>query len=60
MGGEVLGGERLVLHGLQELLITMVGDVLEEQWRSMAGDERWRRPWWRAHVPGEGPANMNQ
>jgi hypothetical protein len=49
-----------VLHGLQELLIAMVGDVLEEQWRSMAGDERWRWPWRRAHVPGEGPANMNQ
>jgi hypothetical protein len=25
----------------------------------MAGDERWRRPWRRVIVPGEGPANMN-
>jgi hypothetical protein len=26
----------------------LVGDVLEEQWWSMAGGEEWRR----AHVPG--------
>jgi hypothetical protein len=38
----------------------MVGYVLEEQWRSMAGDERWRRPWWRVSVPDEGPANMDR
>jgi hypothetical protein len=49
-----------VLHDLQELLITMVGDVLEEQWRSTVGDERRRRPWRRAHVPGEGPANVGR
>jgi hypothetical protein len=47
-----------VLHDLHELLNTMGGDVLEEQWRSTAGDERWRWPWWRVVVPGEGPANM--
>jgi hypothetical protein len=33
-----------VLHGLQELLITMVGDVPKEQWQSMAGDDGWRWP----------------
>jgi hypothetical protein len=33
--------------------------VLEEQWRSKAGDKRWRRPWRRIIVPGEGPANMD-
>jgi hypothetical protein len=33
--------------------------VLEEQWRSKAGDERWRRPWQRVIVPGEGLANMD-
>jgi hypothetical protein len=47
-----------VPHDLQELLNTMGGDVLEEQLRSTAGDERWRRPWRRVIVPGEGPANM--
>jgi hypothetical protein len=25
----------------------------------MAGDDGWRRPWWRARVLGEGPANMD-
>jgi hypothetical protein len=25
----------------------------------MAGDERWRRPWWCISVPGKGPANMD-
>jgi hypothetical protein len=34
--------------------------VLEEQWRSMAGNERWRRPWQRVSIPGEGPANMDR
>jgi hypothetical protein len=29
-GGEGLGGEEPVLQDLQELLITMVGDVFEE------------------------------
>jgi hypothetical protein len=43
-GGEGLAGVEPVLYDLQDLLITTVGDVLEEQWRSMAGDEHWRRP----------------
>jgi hypothetical protein len=34
--------------------------VLEEQWRSMAGNERWQRPWRRVSVPGEGPVNMDR
>jgi hypothetical protein len=34
--------------------------VLEVQWRSTAGDERWRRPWRRVIVPREGPANMGK
>jgi hypothetical protein len=38
----------------------MVGDVLEGQWRSVADDERWRRPWRRIIVPGEGPVNMEE
>jgi hypothetical protein len=54
-GGEVLGGEEQALHNLQDLLITMVGDVHKKQWWSMAGGKGWRR----AHVPGEGPANTN-
>jgi hypothetical protein len=33
--------------------------VLEEQWWSMAGGERWRQPRRRVCVPGEGPANMD-
>jgi hypothetical protein len=33
--------------------------MLEEQWRSKAGDERWRRTWRRVIVPGEGPANRD-
>jgi hypothetical protein len=49
-----------VLRGLQELLVTMVGDVLDEQQRSKAGDERWRRPWRRVIVPGEGPVNVGR
>jgi hypothetical protein len=54
-GGEVPGGEEQALHDLEDLLITMVGDVHKKQWGSMAGGEEWRR----AHVPGEGPANMS-
>jgi hypothetical protein len=38
----------------------LVGDVLKEQWRSMAGGEEWRRPWWRAVVPAEGPVKMGR
>jgi hypothetical protein len=43
-GGEGLAGEEPVLYDLQDSLITMVGDVLEGQWRSMARDDGWRRP----------------
>jgi hypothetical protein len=39
-----LAGEELVLYDLQDLLRLGVGDVLEEQWRSMAGDNEWRWP----------------
>jgi hypothetical protein len=42
--GEGLAGEEPVLYDLQDSLIKMVGDVLEGQWRSMAGDDGWRRP----------------
>jgi hypothetical protein len=49
-----------VLHDLQELVNTMEGDVLEEQWRSTAGEERWWRPRRRVVVPGEGPVNMGE
>jgi hypothetical protein len=49
-----------VLHDLHELLNTLGGDVLEVQWRSTAGDERWRWPWPRVVVPSEGPANMGK
>jgi hypothetical protein len=38
-----LGGEEPVLHDPRNLLCLGVGDVLEEQWRSMAGDDGWRR-----------------
>jgi hypothetical protein len=58
-GCKVLGREEQALHVLQDLLITMVGDVQKKQWGSMAGGEEWRRPWRRAHVPGEGSANMS-
>jgi hypothetical protein len=58
-GSEVLDGEEQALHDLQDLLITMVGDVHKKQWWSKAGGEGWRRPWRRAHVPGEGLANMD-
>jgi hypothetical protein len=37
-----------------------VGDVLEEHWWSMAGGEEWRRPWRRAHVPSQGPVNVDE
>jgi hypothetical protein len=43
------GSDRCVLAGSHHQ---------EKQW-SMAGGEEWRRPWWRAHVPGEGPVNMD-
>jgi hypothetical protein len=59
-GGEVLDREERALHDLQDLLITMVGDVHMKQWWSMAGGEGWRRLWRRAHVPSEGSANMDR
>jgi hypothetical protein len=59
-GGKDLAGEEQVLHGLQELLVTVVGDVLDKPRRSKAGDERWRWPWRGVIVPGEGPANMGR
>jgi hypothetical protein len=37
---------------------TLVGDGPEEGRLSMANGEEWRRPWLRARVPGEGPANV--
>jgi hypothetical protein len=49
---------KLVLHDLQDLLFSKVGDVHQEKWWSMAGGEVWRRPWWQVHVLGEGPVNM--
>jgi hypothetical protein len=57
-GGEGLAEGKLVLYDLQDMLFTMVGDVHQERKWSMAGGEEWRRPWRRAHVPREGPANM--
>jgi hypothetical protein len=36
-----------------------VGDVLKEQWRSKAGDKRWRRPWWCVIIPSKGLVNMD-
>jgi hypothetical protein len=59
-GGEGLAEEEHALHDLQDLLITMVGDVHKKQWWSMAGSEDWQRPWQRAHVLGEGPANVDR
>jgi hypothetical protein len=38
-GGEVFGGEEQALHDLQDLLITMVGDVHQERRWSMASGE---------------------
>jgi hypothetical protein len=43
-GGEVTGGEEQALHNLQDLLISMVGDVHKNWGWSMASDEDWRRP----------------
>jgi hypothetical protein len=58
-GGEVFGGEEQVLHGLQDMLFPMEGDVHQEKRWSMAGGEEWRRPWRHAHVPGEGLVNVD-
>jgi hypothetical protein len=41
-GGEGRAGDGLALHDLHDLLVSMRGDVLEGQQRSMAGDEEWR------------------
>jgi hypothetical protein len=59
-GGEGLAEEEQALHDLQDLLITTVGDVHKKQWWSMAGGEDWWQPWQHAHVPGEGPANVDR
>jgi hypothetical protein len=37
-----------------------MGDMLEEQRRSMASNERWQRSWRRVSVPGEVPADMDR
>jgi hypothetical protein len=42
--GEGLAGGKLVLHDLQDLLCSRVGDVHQDKWWSMAGSEDWRRP----------------
>jgi hypothetical protein len=39
-GGEVFGGEEQVLHGLQDMLFPLVGDVPQEKRWSMAGGDR--------------------
>jgi hypothetical protein len=59
-GGEVRGGDGLVPHDLQRLLIKMGDDVLEGQQRSTAGNEQWRRPSRGVVVPGEGPVNTGE
>jgi hypothetical protein len=38
----------------------LVGGGHKERRRSMVDGEEWRRPWWRARVPGEGPANAER
>jgi hypothetical protein len=57
-GGEVLAGDDLVLRDLPDLWCPRVGDVHQDQRRSTAGGEGWRRPCRGVVVPGEGPANM--
>jgi hypothetical protein len=59
-GGKVFGGEEQVLHGLQDMLFPLVRDLHQEKRWSMAGGEEWRRAWRRAHVPGEGPVNVDR
>jgi hypothetical protein len=41
-GGEVFGREEQVLHGLQDMLFPLVGDVHQEKWWSMASGQEWR------------------
>jgi hypothetical protein len=57
-GGEVLARGKRVLHDLRDEVHTLVGDGHKEGRRSMVVGEEWRRPWRRARVPGEGPANV--
>jgi hypothetical protein len=59
-GGEVWGGDGLVPHDLQRLLIKMEGDVFEGQQQGTAGDELRRRPRRGVVVPGKGPVNMGE
>jgi hypothetical protein len=59
-GDGVSGGEGQAQNGLWDRWCLLVGDVLEEQWWSMAGGEEWRRLWKRAHIPGEGPVNVDE
>jgi hypothetical protein len=59
-GGGVLGGDDLVLRDLQVLRCPQVGDVHQDQRRSTAGGEGWRRPCRGVVVPGEGPVNMEK
>jgi hypothetical protein len=56
VGGEVSGGEGQAQHGLRDRWCLLEGHVLELQWWSMAGGEEWRR----AHIPGEGPVNIDE
>jgi hypothetical protein len=55
-----LAGDDLVQHDLQVLRCPPVGDVHQDQRRSTAGGEEWRRPCRGVIVPGEGPANMGE
>jgi hypothetical protein len=58
-GDEGLAEGKWVLHDLQDLLFTRVGDVHHEVWWSMAGGDGLRRPCRGARGPGEGPANTD-
>jgi hypothetical protein len=59
-GGEVLAGDDLVLRDLPDLRCPRVGDVHQNQRRSTAGGEGWRRPCQGVVVPGEGLENMGK
>jgi hypothetical protein len=58
-GDEGLAEGKWVLHDLQDLLFTRVGDVHQEVWWSMAGGDGLRRPCRVARSPSEGPANTD-
>jgi hypothetical protein len=58
--GEGLAGDDLALRDLHDLLCPRVGDVHQDQRRSMAGGEGWRRPCRGARGSGDGPANMGK